>query len=257
MNPQLKSFEHELNNRFKTLQKQLEDFWCNEGNDKLSEIVDKVAQEKYLNVRNMARTIKEFCNSKDFDIDKLYKLTDKFQDLINSINDYLYDRNNKEGVAKDIVTVSEDSKHIAEEIIEIKSLAYYSDLQRLSNTIEYRYIQTTQRIAYIVNNIIAETMDSYTELINEEIMNTQNIVNDKLKQVKSVDKRTKIKKISTKKIFDYKKMNKLLQGNGYKEVRQTGDHKIFSDGIKSIPIPQHKIGKGLSSKIQGQIKMEG
>ncbi|MGL4572776.1 MAG: type II toxin-antitoxin system HicA family toxin [Clostridium sp.] len=65
-----------------------------------------------------------------------------------------------------------------------------------------------------------------------------------------------IKKVFKKtKIFDFKEMNNLLIQNGFEPIRQKGSHKMFSNGEYTIPVPQHKLGKGLSFEIQSQIKV--
>ncbi|WP_254306765.1 type II toxin-antitoxin system HicA family toxin [Clostridium sp. 001] len=217
--------EVKLNNEFKKIQKKLEDYWFEDGNDKLSDFADKTIREKYFNIHNKIEEIKKICKSNIY-----FEIVDDLNNKVDNLSD---------------------------EIMTLEALAYYNDMQKLSNTIHCRTIQTMGRITFVINTVCDEVVNPYYEILNEEIDDISKILHDKGEEFTSIIKEypDKVEKSKVKKIFDYKKLNKLVKNSGFEEVRQTGDHKIFSDGIKSISIPQKTIGKGLSVKIQRQ--MEG
>lgn len=255
MNP----MEVKLNKEFKKIQKKLEDYWFEDGNDKLSDFADKTIREKYFDIHNKIEEIKKICKGNIYFeiVDDLNNKVDNLSDEIENLRSYL---NNPDDFRRDMINAAqEDSKVFVDEIMTLEALAYYNDMQKLSNTMHCRTIQTMGRITFVINTVRDEVVNPYYEILNEEIDDISKILRDEGEELTSIIKNfpEKSERSKIQKIFDYKKLNKLVKQNGFEEVRQTGDHKIFSDGIKSIPIPQHKIGKGLSSKIQGQIKMEG
>ncbi|MCY6958298.1 type II toxin-antitoxin system HicA family toxin [Clostridium brassicae] len=253
----MKPLEIKLNRQFLKLQKGIEDFWCMDGNDSISEFADKIGREKYFEIRDIGTEIEEECKSEDFTIEKCNKLINDFVNKINNFNKYLYNPEITQGFKKDLFeSVGEKSKKMIDEIKMVQALAYYSNLQKLANKIECRTWQTIGRITYILNTVLDEVMNPYKKAIDDEITKVKEILDKKAKEIKlktSKEKTEEVSKITTKKIFNYKEMDKLIKLNGYEPIRRRGDHKIYTNGTKSIPIPQHTLGKGLSCKIQKQI----
>lgn len=251
----MNSMEVKLNNEFKKIQKKLEDYWFEDGNDKLSDFADKTIREKYFDIHDKIEEMKKICKGNIYFeiIDDLNNKVDNLSYEIENIKFYL---NNPDGFRKDMMDAAQgDSKVFVDEIMTLETLAYYNDMQKLSNTIHCRTIQTMGRITFVINTVRDEVVNPYYEILNKEIDDISKILQDKGEELTFIikDFPNKSEKSKIQKIFDYKKLNKLIENSGYEEVRQTGDHKIFSDGIKSIPIPQKTIGKGLSFKIQRQI----
>lgn len=57
--------------------------------------------------------------------------------------------------------------------------------------------------------------------------------------------------------INYRDLVALANEYGYRKIRQTGSHAVFTNGTKCVVIPIHKgktIGKGLAIKIINQIK---
>ncbi|MBV4428725.1 type II toxin-antitoxin system HicA family toxin [Clostridium tyrobutyricum] len=253
----MKPLEIKLNREFKALQKQFEDYFFTEGHDKICDIADTIIRERYLKIHNMIDTAKKFY--KNTDNKKLLEtidntdILDKLEDEVNNLQEYINDGEDiRQKLMKD---ATEDTKEINNKIMELEAITYYNNMQKLSNQIDARMMQSLGRITFVLNTICDEVFSPYCNQVNLEldeisgILNTMQLkINKILEQYPEESKKSKIIKI-----FDYKKLNKLVQNNGYKEVRQTGDHKIFSNGQKSIPIPQHVIGLGLTQKIQKQI----
>ena len=61
-------------------------------------------------------------------------------------------------------------------------------------------------------------------------------------------------KNKNEKLFSYRDMDNFMKENGFEIIRYNGDHCIYSNGSYSIPLPCRTIGKGLSMKIQSQVK---
>ncbi|AJD26744.1 type II toxin-antitoxin system HicA family toxin [Clostridium botulinum] len=248
----MQPLEIKLNREFKKLQKELEDYWFDEGNDKISNFVDKIARENLFKIQDVAKEIDTICKSEDFAIEKFNGLINNFLNITNKFKKYLED--NDSNFRKDLMeNAMGNSKVIIKEMQTLIAIAYYSNLQKLANQMECRIQQTIGRITFILNTVTDEIINPYKKLINDEIDRVVNILHDKAYKIKREETKNKDNKISIKKLFDYKKMDKLIKDYGFEEIRQTGDHKIYSNGEKSIPIPQHELGKGLSFKIQKQI----
>lgn len=254
----MKPQEIKLNRQFLALQKEIEDFWFTDGNDNISEFTDKVGREKYFEIRDIAASIEKLCKSEEFTVKKCNELSNHFKDTLINFNDYLYNDTTKiNGFQKDLFeNVAEKSKKIIDEIKTVQALAYYNNMQKLANKIEARTWQTIGRITFILNSVLDEVITPYKKAINEEINKVEKILKDKHDEIESTKNIEEISKTQTKKIFNYKEMDRLIKANGYEPVRQTGDHKIYSNvNGKSIPVPQHILGKGLSVKIQKQISL--
>jgi predicted RNA binding protein YcfA (HicA-like mRNA interferase family) len=52
--------------------------------------------------------------------------------------------------------------------------------------------------------------------------------------------------------YKFKEIEKRLRKLGYKIVRQTGSHVLFSNGISTFPVPNHS-GKDISPGVERQI----
>lgn len=253
----MKLIEIKLNREFKVLQKELEDYFFEEGSDKLSDTADKIIRERYLkihNIINMAKSIYKNTDNEDLlktmdDIGILSKLEDEINNLQNYIDD-------GEDIRQKLMkNAAGDTRKIVDKINELEAITYYNNMQKLSNQMDARMMQSMGRIAFIINEICNEVFHPYYTQINNELGELSEILSNKqLELFEMLEKYPEeSKKSKIKKIFDYKKLNQLIQNNGYKEIRQTGDHKIFSDGRKSIPVPQHGLGLGLSARIQKEI----
>lgn len=105
----------------------------------------------------------------------------------------------------------------------------------------------------IYERILFEIYDNLQ--IIEEIIQTKN--DEALEEASLIEKLNKNQKKDYLKIFDYKDMLDLAEKNGYKQVRQTGDHIIMQHkkSNKIVPIPAHELKYGLMLQIQKQIEV--
>jgi predicted RNA binding protein YcfA (HicA-like mRNA interferase family) len=254
----MKPVEIKLNREFKALQKQLEDYFFDEGSDKLFDVADAIIRDRYLKIHNMIDAAKQFYkNTSNNELLKTLEdnnILNTVEEEVTNLQKYINDGEDiRQKLMKD---AAKDTKEIVDKVNELEAIAYYNSMQKLANQIQARMLQSFGRITFIINEICNEVFHPYYKQINNELHELSEILSAKQLELNRIlEKHTAEESGKSKviKIFDYKKLNKLVQDNGYKEVRQTGDHKIFSDGIKSIPVPQHGLGIGLSARIQKEI----
>lgn len=128
--------------------------------------------------------------------------------------------------------------------------------------IELRMKEYFKKTTDIIHDYYQSGIDkNYDILLSNCIFYTGNYIKIKetIESIQEVEEKEEVKEvfkkgIETRKIFNYKDMNSYIESQGFKYVRSNGDHKIYSNGKISIPIPQHTLGKGLSVKIQKQIQ---
>lgn len=246
--------ELKLKREFNKQQQELENYWVS----RLSEIHDYVDDEcsnRYFSFKKVVDAI-----VKESQVTELNKLLDQFEvEFEKCVYLSKWSNDEKEDLSEfqhDVLNfaMNEEIKNKLNEMQTIRDIAYYSNLQKNGHIYDLNIKQTLKRILYILNSITTEIIPPYLKEINNELNKVQTFMNEYINNLlKNKNTLDDTSKNETKKIFDYKKMNKLLELQGFKEVRQTGDHKIYNNGSKSIPVPQHNLGKGLSCKIQKQI----
>ncbi len=63
------------------------------------------------------------------------------------------------------------------------------------------------------------------------------------------------------KMYSSREVIRMLEGNGWQEVRVTGSHHHFKhptkSGVVTVPHPKKQIGKGLLNSILKQAKLKG
>lgn len=126
------------------------------------------------------------------------------------------------------------------------------------NIVRNRLFVFRRRMIHLLNEFL-----DYDTGLNSEIDYTRDTIQilkrQALRRVKkeseALEKSIKENKKKSK-IFDYKEMNRLARLKGYETTHCTGDHMILRhiESNKSIVVPQKELGKGLSFKIQKQIK---
>ena len=125
-----------------------------------------------------------------------------------------------------------------------------------ANTMDKMYYMSNQKITEEIEAVI----DSYEELyeqykfLKQSIRTMFDLDALRLELEKLTETEIKVAELN-RKIFDFRSLEKLANENGYQLERVNGSHYIYANGRRSIPIPRHaQIGKGLSFKIQKQIK---
>lgn len=125
-----------------------------------------------------------------------------------------------------------------------------------ANTMDKMYYMSNQKITEEIEAIV----DSYEELyeqyefLKQSIRTMFDLDALRLELEKLTEAEIKVAELN-RKIFDFRSLEKLANESGYQLDRVSGSHYIYTNGQHSIPIPKHaQIGKGLSFKIQKQIK---
>lgn len=112
---------------------------------------------------------------------------------------------------------------------------------------EIKLLKVSDFLNYLDRDeIILKNIELMSDFINSiEIKNKSNVIEE-----------NKINKDRIKKIFDYKKLNKIAEDNGFVKDRYNGDHLIMKnkENGNSVPIPQRQLDYGLMYTIQKQIK---
>lgn len=259
----MQPIEIELTREFKQQQTEIEDFVMTDLSDMLTNFSNKKAEEKYKLVAEQCKKLQDLMNKmhdlKTFDVylKEYDKQIEILSEILESIEQYFStDKDFAQEASKLIIeTLTPQLDKLQEIIIALNYLSY----QRTANNLKFQFKKMNDVVNGFANKATSDVIYIYQLAKNDIIKKTIEMSQKKFKLYKELRSKyedthvEEIDKKDYKKIFDYKKLNKLIKGNGFEEVRQTGDHKIFSDGIKSIPIPQKTIGKGLSLKIQRQI----
>lgn len=130
-------------------------------------------------------------------------------------------------------------------------------LSKTTNILNFKIKILFDRIEYILNHAINGITYAYEGEAEKLISPIRLIVAEKVALYDRFSIKDPLEvfiKKHNKKILDYKEIDRIIKTSGFKPVRQNGSHKIYSNFEgKSIPLPQHALGKGLSCKIQKQI----
>jgi len=246
---------------FKDTQIEIEDYFLTVASDKILDFVDKKGQEKYNLMHDLIKKLKEIMSkmidfeSYELNMEEYEKTYYEIAYLKVEAEEYF----NKEG---------EFVPDMTDEII-IQTLPNLGKLQQLItkgkiigysktvNNLRFENKKFVERIQYIINMSFRETAREYMNNIYDLINNVQEITNAKADiydELKKLNTTEEIKKQKMKKILDCDVMDDLLLESGYEPIRQNGSHLIYSDGVNSIPVPQHgTLNKGLGYEIQKQI----
>ena len=233
------------------------------------------------NLNNM----KKFAIESDFiekeTEDKIIILNDK----INILNNFFYEYEKDKHIKNVMSYISIEESVVFS--IEVMISNIFNDYKKYTNNLGYinplmtilsiceafernRFIREKnllkRNLQEVETTIKKYFSDNYISIVMEKVKEIYEIIaynHLKLKKFllenKKKEKTTateNIKEVFKKrKIFDFKEMNNLLIQNGFEPIRQKGSHKMFSNGEYTIPVPQHKLGKGLSFEIQSQMKV--
>lgn len=261
-------------NAFKIQERIVEDFMMTDVNDELVKLADSKAKERYEKIKDISNKMKnrllKVNNLHDFSksFNDYIKYQHDFVNLVDKYMDYFYKEYYFEAeIFNAEIFDAEILKVLKEKVVpetdklnKLIIIARFSNMNKFANILKFRMKKLTDNIKFICKECVKPTLHIYRVLVENLIRDIQKLEKERIELLKTltlnieVDISKKYKK-DIYKIFNYKDMNRLLETNGYKEDRQTGDHKIFKskDGTKSIPVPQRSLGKSLSFKIQKQI----
>lgn len=257
--------ELELTNDFKAKQTEIEDLLMDIVSTKLADYADKKAKERYEKIEQTNDKMKELLSKmndlegfSNNNLEEYKKYQNIFIDLVNEYQEYF---SQNKLFSREIENIMHDE--IYDKVYELHGIIMSAELlncHRTANNLKFRLKKLSGTVEYLLNESVRATLGIYRIAISNFIENICKLEKEKIEflnkiSLESTENSGEESKRNIEKIFDYKRMNKLLEMNGYKEDRQTGDHKIFKneDGTKSIPVPQRNLGKSLSFSIQKQI----
>lgn len=260
----MKPMEIKLIREFKEKKTIVENFFMGDLVDIITDYADKRGQEKYKLVKDMCDNLKEIMNKMNDlqgfadNLTEYNKTICSLNTLVTSIDEYF---DTEKDFSEEILKVTKDNmQKDLDELQQIVFMAQYTNNQKSAYNMQFQMKKMLDDITYSINQTLTSVIPIYRRGMNEVIKEIIDLTDKKidlytnLKNKNLIKNSDELQKQDCKKIFDYKKMNKLFRDNGWYEDRQTGDHKIFKneDG-KSVPVPQHSLGLGLSSKIQKSI----
>ena len=245
---------------FKTIQIEIEDYLIENVSDIVAEFADKKGQQHYNLIKTLCDTLKITLskmttfesfniNMKDYDT-KLVALNSKIveQDKYFNISGFYGE------VAKIAADLTKDKIGYLLSIIDVSKEL---QLGKTTNILNFKIKILFDRIKYILNDAIHGTTYTYEGEAEKLISPIRLVVAEKVTLYNSFSIKEPLDvaiKTRNKRILDYKEIDKIIKTSGFKSVRQKGSHKIYSNFEgKSIPVPQHSLGKGLSCKIQKQM----
>lgn len=243
-----KSTRRKINNILKKSQEYFDDMFQEEL-DRLEDKINELFEPVYL----VRQSITDCISNQITEFDEIEVV---WSDIINLIN-YLEDDVSREVLAdKDIFLENirrcyQDSMSMFyKEFVKQKLYAdeFYlrKQLLLLDNFIvrKIEYFTNTQFKEKVSE--VKQEMCYMIQMYNEYIMSLDEEDNIDIEHEETDNIKQK------KKIFDYKTMDKFLLDNGFEAIRQKGSHKVYFNECtnKTTVVPQHKLGLGLSMKIQ-------
>ena len=229
--------------------------------DIVADFADKKGQEHY-------NLIKELCNSLKKTMSKMntfesfnINMIDYHTKLI-TLNAKIVEQDKyfdiSGGFYGEVATIAADlTKNKMVYLLSIIDLSKELGLSKTTNILNFKIKILFDRIKYILNDAIHGTTYTYEGEAEKLISPLRLIVAEKVALYDSFSIKEPLDvaiKTRNKKILDYKEIDRIIKTSGFKPVRQKGSHKIYSNlEGKSIPVPQHSLGKGLTCKIQKQI----
>lgn len=201
-------------------------------------------------------------NVEIFELD-LIKMMDRIDYLHHTYNNMILKYNAKIDLIDLEVNNLIDKVNIIMEDMTHHALSYVEgNASKYSFTVNGKMVRNR---AFLFRKRIMATLNEFLEYdsgLDSEIDYARDTINILKKQaLRRVDKEykaleEKIKESKNTKIFNYKEMNKLAKLKGYVADRFSGDHLILvhKESNKGIVVPQHSLGKGISFKIQKQMK---
>lgn len=242
----------------------------------LTETMDKTYKSMYKSTKMYSDSVKEITSNLSDDITSIsLDLTDKYIDDILSnykltntsidnsncerySNDFLYFKNDFENNLGMIVNerIEEFSKELSilgdkySILKKDKDIITHNCKEELFSFISY----IKEFLLYEIEEVFEETINSLstdyitesTLQLNKENFNICESVHEESLSNEYLEKSYRIHYIDS-----YKTLNNFAIDSGYTLKRCHGSHSIYENEVgKVIPIPQHKIGKGLSMHIQ-------
>lgn len=226
--------------------------------------LEKVRADKLNEVSVEIYTLSEEADNVDFFELETIALMDKIDYLANKFNAMMNNYNEKiKEVDIEVDSLIDKVNEIMTAMQEQSANFVQGNITKYSHNINANMVKNRlfifrKRIIKLLN----EFLDNDSTLTGEidYTKDTINILKRQAmrrvkKECEALEKSIKENKKKSK-IFDFKEMNRLAKLKGFETTHCSGSHMILrhNESNKSVVVPQHSIGKGLSYKIQKQIK---
>ncbi|WP_053957144.1 hypothetical protein [Inediibacterium massiliense] len=244
--------------KFKAKKMEIENFMMEEMNDLISEYVDKKMYERYKITQNLADEIVDSLEKiNSWETVTLY--ADEYFKRFDLLDKHVIDTKNymdtSSTLSQEILALRKDElKQKIDGLYEFVAMAQYCQFGKTANNLLFQIKKTFNNIAHLLNEIVAEVISPYKDSMNKILEDMNSKISAKTEEMKNYIKIKDSKDEKLKKITDCRRMDLLLNNLGYEPIRQgKTSHKIYSNGQKSIPVPQHaSLNKNLAYEIQKQ-----
>ena len=226
--------------------------------------LEKVRADKFNDISVEIYTLSEEADNVEFFDLETIALMDKIDYLHNKFNNMIlkYDEKIKD-IDIEVDSLIDKVNEIIKSMQEQARNFLTGNSSKYTHNVNFTIVRNRlfvfrKRMIHLLNEFL-----DYDTGLNSEIDYTRDTIQilkrQAMKRVKresdALEKSIKENKKKSK-IFDYKEMNRLAKLKGFETTHCNGSHMILRhiDSKKSIVVPQHSIGKGLSFKIQKQMK---
>lgn len=248
--------ELQLMQEYRKLELDFENFLMIETNNKISKFVDEKGIETYDTVQKICNEINNILNkitdynNLECNFDEFIEKTEKFYDDADKIINY-FTANELVKEIIDIVTPELNLK--MRTMTELQSICNKKGYQKISFNMKFGIEKLRKTLSTVLKELFLGCIRYYKNLIIKEFLKTDSRIKEKYEDCMTYYKTNKKDDMKLQKILDCNQMDSFLNDLGYKPVRQNGSHLIYSDGVNSIPVPQHSsLNKGLAYEIQKQ-----
>lgn len=261
----MKRINRDMFAELKKLNSQLEDVLMNKCTQDLEQFYIELGESMYNKVKtvsmDMLNSTRMFKNIDDFyDEEKIKKLEESITAFNDVQSNALESINSEETIEKSFDIVNSQIEDFLKEMHFLVHIAVANNEHKLAMQLKGMIRAVFSKICTFLNMMKFETLKEYvswskdiTQKVAEDVGRVRELYEEKL-DIDEVEINKNEGKPEISKIYESKKLNRLLLENGFESIRQNGSHKIFHKDGFSIPVPQHSkdLGKGLSIAIQKQ-----
>ena len=158
-------------------------------------------------------------------------------------------------VTSDIYAILMNNKGFESSVNNIKYIQFMlkkNGYKKHAMITQNRLMQVAYEIVEFFRDYIMSYLKEHTLMLNYYIeLELENLIDNVETETKIDPEAEEIN--GPQKLFSRRDMEIFMKQNGYSIVRYNGDHAIYSNSERIIPVPARTIGKGLSIAIQKQV----
>lgn len=261
----MKGQELKLIREFKQQQTEIENYVMTDSSRIIAEYADKKGQEKYKLIKELIDdldvTLSEMNDLESFEsnMTEYYRKQNSLCDAITEINKYF---ETSSTFSQEVLRLERDAiRSKLDKLYEIIIIAEYFNYHKTTNNLKFQRKKLFDVITWSMNESVQDTVKIYKQAINKILLPIQIKTEQNIELytsfVNELKEEHKEQHNKLKKILSCREMNRLMKELGYNPTRQKGSHKIYTDGVYCVPVPQHskKLNKNLSYTIQKQVRV--